>query len=113
MLSVSGMSKAAKTVRRMSGSSGITSRKMPSIISKIILHIDFTELLRIFISIIYSTYNVFSKNGLDTIIPLSGQPIGQRTGLSEGDIAAVEFMYGPRVPRPDVAPDRTMVGYSQ
>jgi hypothetical protein len=36
----------------------------------------------------------FSKNGQDTIVPKqAGVVIGQRNGLSEGDIAAVRFMY--------------------
>ncbi len=37
----------------------------------------------------------FSKNGNDTIIPLQdGVEIGQRTHLSEGDLAAIAQMYG-------------------
>jgi hypothetical protein len=35
----------------------------------------------------------FSRNGQDTIVPKNGAEIGQREGLSEGDIAAVEAMY--------------------
>ena len=36
----------------------------------------------------------FSKNGQPTIIPKSGAPaIGQRNGLSPGDIAAVRSIY--------------------
>ena len=35
----------------------------------------------------------FSKNGKDTIVPHGDQIIGQRSSLSEGDIAAVEYMY--------------------
>jgi hypothetical protein len=35
----------------------------------------------------------FSRNGQDTIVPKNGQEIGQRSGLSAGDIAAVEAMY--------------------
>lgn len=46
-------------------------------------------------SIMHYPATAFSKNGQPTIIPLKpgGQPIGQRNGLSKGDIAAVEFMY--------------------
>ena len=36
----------------------------------------------------------FSKNGKDTIVPKGDQQIGQRTELSEGDIAAVKHLYG-------------------
>jgi hypothetical protein len=35
----------------------------------------------------------FSRNGKDTIVPKGDYEIGQREGLSEGDIAAVETMY--------------------
>lgn len=35
----------------------------------------------------------FSKNGKDTIVPLQDVEIGQRSTLSDGDIAAVETMY--------------------
>ncbi len=35
----------------------------------------------------------FSKNGQDTIIPRGNQEIGQRDGLSAGDIAAIRAMY--------------------
>ena len=35
----------------------------------------------------------FSKNGLPTIEAINGQPIGQRNGLSAGDIAAVRALY--------------------
>ncbi len=35
----------------------------------------------------------FSKNGLATIETINGQPIGQRDGLSAGDIAAVRALY--------------------
>jgi hypothetical protein len=39
----------------------------------------------------------FSKNGQPTIVPLGGQTIGQRLGLSEDDIAAIHALY-PLVP---------------
>lgn len=35
----------------------------------------------------------FSKNGQDTIVPRGNQEIGQRDGLSAGDIAAIQTMY--------------------
>jgi hypothetical protein len=35
----------------------------------------------------------FSKNGEDTIIPYNGAEIGQRAGLSSGDIGAIHSMY--------------------
>jgi hypothetical protein len=35
----------------------------------------------------------FSKNGEDTIIPYNGAEIGQRIGLSKGDIGAITTMY--------------------
>ena len=35
----------------------------------------------------------FSRNGQATIVPVGGQAIGQRTGLSAGDIAAVRTLY--------------------
>lgn len=45
-------------------------------------------------SIMHYPRNAFSKNGQDTITPLqTGAQIGQRTGLSAGDIAAVRAMY--------------------
>ena len=45
-------------------------------------------------SIMHYPANAFSKNGQSTIIPkLAGVSIGQRLGLSAGDIAAVELMY--------------------
>jgi hypothetical protein len=46
-------------------------------------------------SIMHYPRTAFSVNGQDTIVPLqAGAQIGQRTGLSEGDKAAVAFMYG-------------------
>lgn len=45
-------------------------------------------------SIMHYPRKAFSKNGEDTIVPsTSGVTIGQRDGLSAGDIAAVEAMY--------------------
>ncbi len=44
-------------------------------------------------SIMHYERAAFSSNGQDTIVPLGGQAIGQRTGLSAGDIAAVRAMY--------------------
>jgi acylphosphatase len=35
----------------------------------------------------------FSRNGQDTIQPLGDQEIGQRQGLSDGDVAAINLMY--------------------
>jgi Astacin (Peptidase family M12A)/Repeat of unknown function (DUF346) len=47
-------------------------------------------------SIMHYPRDAFSKNGQDTIVPtVQGAVIGQRTGLSNGDIAAVHAMYGP------------------
>lgn len=45
-------------------------------------------------SIMHYPRNAFSKNGSDTIVPKTGASIGQRTGLSNGDVAAVHEMYG-------------------
>jgi Astacin (Peptidase family M12A) len=46
-------------------------------------------------SIMHYGPTAFSKNGKPTIVPKqSGASIGQRTGLSAGDTAAVAFMYG-------------------
>ncbi len=46
-------------------------------------------------SIMHYPRTAFSVNGQDTIVPLqAGAQLGQRTGLSEGDKAAVAFMYG-------------------
>jgi hypothetical protein len=44
-------------------------------------------------SIMHYSRTAFSRNGQPTIEPLGGQAIGQRTGLSAGDIAAVRWMY--------------------
>jgi hypothetical protein len=46
-------------------------------------------------SIMHYPATAFTKNGLPTIIPLKsgGNKMGQRTGLSKGDIVAVKSMY--------------------
>jgi Astacin (Peptidase family M12A) len=44
-------------------------------------------------SIMHYPQNAFSKNGKDTLVPVGGQEIGQRIGLSAGDIAAVALLY--------------------
>jgi len=44
-------------------------------------------------SIMHYGRRAFSRNAMDTIVPLGGQAIGQRTGLSAGDIAAIRAMY--------------------
>lgn len=44
-------------------------------------------------SIMHYPRKAFSKNGEDTIIPNEAKPIGQREGLSPGDIAAVKLLY--------------------
>jgi Astacin (Peptidase family M12A) len=41
----------------------------------------------------YPTWAFQKEPGLDTIVPKGGQAIGQRDGLSPGDIAAVAAMY--------------------
>jgi Astacin (Peptidase family M12A) len=46
-----------------------------------------------FSSIMHYPTHAFSKNGQPTIQAIGGESIGQRTGLSEGDIAAVRSMY--------------------
>ncbi|MFJ9038444.1 Dot/Icm T4SS effector Zinc-dependent metalloprotease LegP [Streptomyces sp. NPDC102406] len=47
-------------------------------------------------SIMHYPRDAFSSNGQDTIVPtVQGVTIGQRTGLSTDDIAAVHAMYGP------------------
>lgn len=45
-------------------------------------------------SIMHYPRKAFSKNGEDTIVPKIDVPIGQRQTLSEGDIAAAEYLYG-------------------
>ena len=44
-------------------------------------------------SIMHYPRTAFTRNGLPTIEPISGQAIGQRTGLSDRDIAAVRAIY--------------------
>ena len=44
-------------------------------------------------SIMHYPAKAFSSNGLDTIVSLGGQQIGQRNGLSPADIAAVLQLY--------------------
>jgi len=44
-------------------------------------------------SIMHYPAKAFSSNGLDTIVALGGQQIGQRDGLSSADIAAVLELY--------------------
>lgn len=44
-------------------------------------------------SIMHYPATAFSANGLNTITPVGGQEIGQRTGLSDGDVAAILELY--------------------
>ena len=45
-------------------------------------------------SIMHYPPNAFSKNNPQpTIVPVGGRPIGQRTSLSQGDVASVKKMY--------------------
>ena len=44
-------------------------------------------------SMMHYPATAFSSNGLDTIVALGGQPIGQRKGLSDGNVAAVLQLY--------------------
>jgi hypothetical protein len=44
-------------------------------------------------SIMHYSRTAFSRNTLDTIVPIGGQAIGQRTGLSAGDVAAINAIY--------------------
>ncbi len=56
-------------------------------------------------SIMHYGRNAFSRNGQPTIVPTqSGVTIGQRNGLSAGDIAAVRAMY------PNLESSRTWLG---
>jgi hypothetical protein len=56
-------------------------------------------------SIMHYGRTAFSRNGQPTIVPLtSGVTIGQRGGLSNGDIRAVRAMY------PNLEPSRTWLG---
>lgn len=51
-------------------------------------------------SIMHYPAKAFSQNGKPTIVTLGGEEIGQRTGLSKGDIAAIRSVY------PDLAWDK-------
>ena len=55
-------------------------------------------------SIMHYGATAFSSNGQPTIVPVGGQAIGQRAGLSAGDIAAVRWMY------PNLEPSRSWSG---
>lgn len=44
-------------------------------------------------SVMHYGRRAFSRNNQDTIVPIGGQAIGQRNGLSAGDIAAIRAMY--------------------
>jgi hypothetical protein len=44
-------------------------------------------------SIMHYGPTAFSKNNLPTIVPLGGQAIGQRNGLSEFDVSAIHALY--------------------
>ena len=44
-------------------------------------------------SVMHYPAKAFSSNGLDTIVAIGGEPIGQRNGLSAADIAAVNDLY--------------------
>ena len=57
-----------------------------------------------FASIMHYPRSAFSRNNQDTIVPRNGQQIGQRTGLSAGDIAAVRALY------PELEPSRQWSG---
>ena len=46
-------------------------------------------------SIMHYGATAFTSNGQPTITTLGGQAIGQRNGLSAGDIAAIRFIYPP------------------
>lgn len=51
-------------------------------------------------SMMHYSAKAFSKNGKPTITTLSGKQIGQRDGLSDGDIATIRFLY-PDAGKPD------------
>lgn len=55
-------------------------------------------------SIMHYGRRAFSNNNQDTIVPVGGQAIGQRNGLSAGDIAAIRAMY------PQLEPTQTWRG---
>jgi hypothetical protein len=44
-------------------------------------------------SIMHYPATAFSRNGQPTIVAKNGAPIGQREGLSAGDIAAMQALY--------------------
>ena len=44
-------------------------------------------------SIMHYPATAFSINGEPTILTLRGEPIGQRSGLSQGDVGAIRLMY--------------------
>jgi hypothetical protein len=44
-------------------------------------------------SIMHYPADAFSKNGQPTIVPVGGQAIGQRNGLSPSDIASIKLIY--------------------
>lgn len=44
-------------------------------------------------SIMHYGRRAFSRNNQDTIVPINGQAIGQRNGMSAGDIAAIRALY--------------------
>lgn len=44
-------------------------------------------------SVMHYSAKAFSKNGGDTIVTRNGEPIGQRNGLSAGDIAGIATLY--------------------
>ncbi len=46
-----------------------------------------------YVSIMHYPRKAFSRNGQDTIVPKRGDPIGQRMGLSQGDLNAVKLLY--------------------
>ena len=49
-------------------------------------------------SIMHYSAKTFSKNNQPTIETLHGEAIGQKIGLSDGDVLAVNYMYFPSVP---------------
>lgn len=50
-------------------------------------------------SIMHYGSTAFSKNNQPTITTFSGKPIGQRNGLSAGDIATIRFLYQGTAPQ--------------
>jgi hypothetical protein len=49
-------------------------------------------------SIMHYGTHAFSRNGQPTIRTRNGEEIGQRDGLSDGDVQAINFMYFPSIP---------------